>query len=41
LKAEEELEGIGFDEYLDSGHFCFIEWPELAEAQLPPDAQCA
>jgi tRNA threonylcarbamoyladenosine biosynthesis protein TsaE len=38
LKAEEELEGIGFDEYLDSGHFCFIEWPELAEAQLPPDA---
>ncbi|HRF79742.1 MAG TPA: tRNA (adenosine(37)-N6)-threonylcarbamoyltransferase complex ATPase subunit type 1 TsaE [Flavobacteriales bacterium] len=37
LKAEEELEGIGFDEYLDSGYFCFIEWPELAEAHLPPD----
>lgn len=38
LKAEEELDGIGFDEYLDSGHYCFIEWPELAEAHLPPDA---
>lgn len=37
LKAEEELEGIGFEEYLASGHFCFIEWPELAEAHLPPD----
>ncbi len=38
LKALEELEGIGFDEYLDSGHYCFIEWPELAAGHLPPDA---
>lgn len=38
LKAAEELEGIGFHEYLDSGHYCFIEWPELAEDQLPVDA---
>ncbi|MBK7270131.1 MAG: tRNA (adenosine(37)-N6)-threonylcarbamoyltransferase complex ATPase subunit type 1 TsaE [Flavobacteriales bacterium] len=30
LKAAEELEGIGFNEYLDSGAYCFIEWPELA-----------
>ncbi|HQW05186.1 MAG TPA: tRNA (adenosine(37)-N6)-threonylcarbamoyltransferase complex ATPase subunit type 1 TsaE [Flavobacteriales bacterium] len=37
LKAEEELDGIGFGEYLDSGSYCFIEWPELAAAQLPPD----
>jgi tRNA threonylcarbamoyladenosine biosynthesis protein TsaE len=37
LKAEEELEGIGFVEYLDSGHFCFIEWPELAEELLPTE----
>ncbi|MBL7951833.1 MAG: tRNA (adenosine(37)-N6)-threonylcarbamoyltransferase complex ATPase subunit type 1 TsaE [Flavobacteriales bacterium] len=34
LKAEEELDGIGFDEYLDSGHYCFIEWPELAAGHL-------
>lgn len=37
LKAEEELEGIGFDEYLDSGNYCFIEWPELAAGHLPGD----
>ncbi|MBL7940173.1 MAG: tRNA (adenosine(37)-N6)-threonylcarbamoyltransferase complex ATPase subunit type 1 TsaE [Flavobacteriales bacterium] len=35
LKTAEELDGIGFDEYLDSGAYCFIEWPELAEAHLP------
>ena len=35
LKAEEELEGIGFDEYVDSGARCFIEWPELAFERLP------
>lgn len=34
LKAAEELEGIGFDEYLDSGAYCFIEWPELAADSL-------
>lgn len=36
LKDPEELEGIGFEEYLDSGHNCFIEWPELAADLLPP-----
>lgn len=36
LKKPEELEGIGFEEYLDSGHYCFIEWPELAADLLPP-----
>jgi tRNA threonylcarbamoyladenosine biosynthesis protein TsaE len=30
----EELEEIGFFEYLDSGHYCFIEWPELIEDYL-------
>ncbi|MBK9762791.1 MAG: tRNA (adenosine(37)-N6)-threonylcarbamoyltransferase complex ATPase subunit type 1 TsaE [Flavobacteriales bacterium] len=34
LKASEELEGIGFNEYLDSGAYCFIEWPELAAESL-------
>lgn len=37
LKEAGELEGIGFDEYLDSGAYCFIEWPELATGHLPPD----
>ncbi len=35
LEKEEELDGIGFDEYLDSGHWCFIEWPEIATERLP------
>lgn len=38
LKGADELEGIGFDEYLDSGHYCFIEWPELALDRLPHGA---
>lgn len=38
LKSEEELQGIGFEEYLDSGAYCFIEWPELAQGLLPEDA---
>jgi len=25
-----ELDILGFDEYLDSGQKCFIEWPEVA-----------
>lgn len=35
LKDASELEGIGFTEYMDSGAFCFIEWPELAVDLLP------
>lgn len=30
LKNKEELEGIGFNEYLNSHNFCLIEWPEIA-----------
>jgi tRNA threonylcarbamoyladenosine biosynthesis protein TsaE len=37
LKAAAELEGIGFAEYIDSGHYCFVEWPELARDLLPAD----
>lgn len=37
LKDTAELDAIGFTEYVDSGHYCFIEWPELAEELLPPD----
>lgn len=33
-KPEEALD-FGFEEYLDSGSFCFIEWPERIETLLP------
>jgi tRNA threonylcarbamoyladenosine biosynthesis protein TsaE len=29
LKTPNDLEQIGFGEYLDSGNICLIEWPEL------------
>lgn len=32
-----ELIQIGLDEYLNSGNFCFIEWPEIGETLLPPE----
>lgn len=32
-----EAYDMGADEYLDSGHLCFIEWPELVEDILPLD----
>ena len=31
LKVPGELEQIGFEEYLDSGNLCLIEWPELGQ----------
>jgi len=38
IHAQEELEYIGIREYLSSGAFCLIEWPEKAEGLLPkPD----
>jgi len=30
LKDEEELMDIGFSDYIESGAYCLIEWPELA-----------
>ena len=30
-----EVLDIGMDEYLESGRFCFIEWPEVSEPLLP------
>ena len=38
LKDAAELDGIGFNEYLDSGKYCFVEWPELAKSRLPTNA---
>lgn len=37
LRTIEELIAIGFEEYLDSGNYCFIEWPELADTLLFDD----
>ena len=35
VEDSREVVDIGFDEYLDSGAYCFIEWPEKIEALLP------
>jgi tRNA threonylcarbamoyladenosine biosynthesis protein TsaE len=35
LKTVEEAIAIGIEEYLDSGQYCFIEWPALVESILP------
>ncbi len=29
IKSPEEAMDMGFEEYLDSGEYCFIEWPEI------------
>jgi tRNA threonylcarbamoyladenosine biosynthesis protein TsaE len=34
LKHAEELDEIGFYEYIDSNRPCLIEWPEIAEESL-------
>ncbi|MBR2102208.1 MAG: tRNA (adenosine(37)-N6)-threonylcarbamoyltransferase complex ATPase subunit type 1 TsaE [Prevotella sp.] len=38
IKKVEEAYDIGFDDYIDSGALCFIEWPEMIEELLPEDA---
>lgn len=35
LKNQTEAMDIGFEEYLDSGKYCFIEWPEKIPGLLP------
>ena len=35
LKNEEEAIQIGIEDYLFSGHFCFIEWHHHAESLIP------
>lgn len=37
LDSLEEIMDIGFEDYLDSGALCFIEWPEKAMDILPDD----
>ncbi|MCF6333640.1 MAG: tRNA (adenosine(37)-N6)-threonylcarbamoyltransferase complex ATPase subunit type 1 TsaE [Draconibacterium sp.] len=31
----EEAYDLGYEEYLYSGNYCFIEWPEMIETLLP------
>lgn len=37
LEEVEEALDIGFEEYLDSGNWCFMEWPERIEPLLPEE----
>ena len=37
LEEPEELEGIGFEEYIDSDGVTVIEWAERAEDELPAE----
>ena len=34
LNSLEEGLDIGIEEYIDSGNYCFIEWPDLIEKAL-------
>jgi len=36
IKKLEELYDLGYEDYLYSDHYCFIEWPEMGEEVLPP-----
>jgi tRNA threonylcarbamoyladenosine biosynthesis protein TsaE len=33
----EEVFDIGYEDYIYSGSYCFLEWPELIENLLPPE----
>ena len=33
-----EVYDLGYEDYLDSGHYCLLEWPELIGVLLPPEA---
>ena len=37
LKNKQEVLDIGMEEYLESGHYCFIEWPSIIQGVLPDD----
>ena len=38
LSGPEELDSIGWDDYLDSGDTMAVEWPERAGDELPAAA---
>jgi tRNA threonylcarbamoyladenosine biosynthesis protein TsaE len=37
IKKEDEVLDIGFEDYVNSGNVCFMEWPELVEELLPDE----
>jgi tRNA threonylcarbamoyladenosine biosynthesis protein TsaE len=37
LNATSELIDLGFDDYLFSGNYCFIEWPQKSEELVTHD----
>ncbi len=37
IKDESEVLDFGYEEYLYSGNYCFIEWPEKIPNMLPDD----
>jgi len=37
IEKTEEIYDFGFDEYIESGNYCFMEWPELIEEALPAE----
>jgi len=37
LRDVVEAYDLGYEEYLYSGHYCFLEWPEKIEGLLPED----
>jgi tRNA threonylcarbamoyladenosine biosynthesis protein TsaE len=34
VEKQEDLIQIGVQDYLDSGYYCFLEWPEIVEHAL-------
>jgi tRNA threonylcarbamoyladenosine biosynthesis protein TsaE len=36
INSQKELVDIGLEEYLFSGHYCLLEWPQIAEPMFPP-----
>ena len=38
IKKTGEVFDIGYEDYLYSGSYCFMEWPELIESLLPDDS---
>lgn len=39
MNSAEEILAIGWDEYLEAGGLCVVEWADLYPQLLPPDTQ--
>lgn len=37
IRKLDEIYDIGYEDYIYSGSYCFIEWPEMMEKLLPAD----